>query len=196
MKLPESFPKIESPYYILAVPAWIQRLVIAFIILFQIFCIFLLYYSIVVKPAPKWVLVILIVLIIAFIFLIIQKQTWRRWVTFVANHNGCYFRKHHLRFEKFKYINSDTFIFVPWDNVGEISVGKISDIDGAFMAVIMKIKIPHDVFEDHFTQEKGLPRWAEGLKSKVDEKGYYEYQLANQFQDVEKIRLEILKFKR
>ena len=195
MKLPANFPNVKGPYFILALPVWLQHFFIGIILIFQLFTDFLLYHSIVVKPAPLWVIGILVCLSFGMLFILLQNRAWERWVSFVATHDGCYFRQNYSKFEKFKVQKIDRFIFVPWKDIGDVYIGERSDGDGVYKSVIMKIKVSKEEWERQFSQEEFLPKWVEFFKTKTDENGYREYLLGNQFQNLEKTKTEILKFR-
>ncbi len=130
-----------------------------------------------------------------FLAIMLRKQFWERWVDFVAYKDGCYFRQQYALIKNFKIIHIDHFIFVPWENIGEVYVGEINDGDGRSKSVIVKIKVSEIEWEEKFSNEKYLPKWASFLKSKMDNLGYREFVLGNHMQNVEKTKTEILKYR-
>jgi hypothetical protein len=195
MKLPDSFPNINEPYFILGEPLWVQRLAISLIIFFQALSLVLLRRTFLSNSAPLWVNFILVSIVVVFMAILLKKQIWERWVAFVANSKGCYFRQQYARIENFKIIHNDHFIFVPWEKVGEIYIGEINDGDGYSKSVILKIKVSVEDWESKFTNEEYLPSWATFLKKKADSNGYRDYALGSHAQNVEKTKASILKFK-
>lgn len=187
MKLPESFPKIKKPYFVLGAPLWLQIMIMIILFFLEIVVIYLFYYNLKIKPGPLWVQVIILAVAIGFGFMLVHKQLWRRWIVLIANEEGCYFR----------YFKSgdDHFVFVAWQNVGAISIQDVHDGDGVYKAIVLKIKVSKEVWESQFSNENLFPQWAQFLKSKVDENGFRDYFVANQFQNVENTLSEILKYK-
>ncbi|MEQ1721626.1 MAG: hypothetical protein ABL930_00530 [Pseudobdellovibrio sp.] len=196
MKLPKNFPNIKKAHYTLATPQWLQFFIITIMIIFQLGCLYLLYHSVYVTPAPTWVVFLLICLIAGFFFISTRQQVWYRWVSLVVDEDGCYFRVQHSVLKKLKLSTIDQFIFVGWKNIGNIAIEDVDVGDGRNKSVVILIRVTDEEWENQFTTEAYLPKWAKSIKSKPDHEGFRQFILANQFQNLENVKTEILKFKK
>jgi hypothetical protein len=195
VKLPENFPEISKPYFIFGTPAWIQYFLIGIIILFQLVLLFLAYRSIFVLAEPIWVDILLTALAVGFFTILTRKQIWSRWVSLVVNADGCYFHVQYSTLIKFKITNIDKYNFLAWKNIGEITIENVDDSTGRSKSLVILIKVTQEDWENQFSVEQYLPKWANFFKSKANSEGYQQYILSNEGQNLEKVKIEILKFK-
>lgn len=190
MKLPDNFPKLEEPNFILSEPVWVQYLAVCGFLLFGIGSGFLLYHSLFIEKTPLWAICILIIIFPLFISVPFSNDMWKRWALFAADKKGCYFRCNWKLFGK-----KDFYIFIPWENIGESSIGYVSDNDSTSKSVILKIMVSDDIWGKKLTTESYNPKWADFLKTQKDENGYRKFPLGNHCRNVEKTREAIEKMR-
>jgi hypothetical protein len=114
MKLPENLPELESPFYILDVPALIQWPLLAIMVCSPL-PVFIWIYAKYVSGGLAfyhWFIAVIVLVMLSALF---NRNLWRRWVAFAADRRGVYF----ARDRSFDY----PFTFVPWGEVGESSIG-------------------------------------------------------------------------
>lgn len=121
MKLPKNMPKSEEPSFILAEKIWVQYFVILLLPLLALSVGHIFYILPSDRIFSKFLLTGVFILLFAILF---SPKMWRRWVIFAADKNGVFFRIDWTVFQ-----NKDFYMFVPWENVGESTIGIISIAD-------------------------------------------------------------------
>jgi hypothetical protein len=106
----------------------------------------------------------------------LSPRIWRRWAQFACDQNGVYFRKRNYQ-----------YLFKPWRDVGGFYKGVANNGDGSSKDVIVKVMLSPEEYKDLF----GIDPFR-----KVDDKGYYHFEIGNGFmilddilESVERVRM-------
>jgi hypothetical protein len=168
MKLPTSLPSLEEQNFILDNPAPVQylfRTIIIFLPLIGSVWIFDNYRSGNVEFYHLLIGMILLVWMTA----LFNRNFWRRWVSFAADRKGIYIGN--SRFE---------YIFIPWADVGDSSIGYGRIGKSKLKCVLLEINISGNLWNE--IQRTNFGDLARGANI---------YALSNSLRNVEKTRESI-----
>jgi hypothetical protein len=145
MKLPHNLPALEEPYYALAAPAWMQWTMMAMVLLIPPVGFVWLYdqYRSAGLETYHYLLALILLGVTSALF---GSNFFRKWARFVVDINGIYFGDARYRFS-----------FVPWSDVGEVSVEHLS---GGRKGVLIELKVPDEVWRQIYPLHVmyGIPR--------------------------------------
>lgn len=171
MKLPETLPRLEEPYYVLSPPALAQWLMAAMVVFAPpawFVWLYTLYRSGSIEVPHYLVAVVLLGTMLAGLS---SPNLFRRWVFFAADRKGIYIGN--MRWE---------YIFVPWSEVGESSVGTASS-----KPVLLELKVSDEVWRRIVPPH---PLRVAGIS------GDKKFAVGNQMRNVEKVREDIERIRR
>lgn len=173
MKPPRTLPPLEEPSFRLANPAAVQYAVLGIALL---------------APVAAWVWVFgewqrgtadvwhgLVALIMAGMFAgAAWPENWRSWVVFAADPRGVYLAN--IRRE---------YVFVPWADVGPISVGVAGRGSNRQRTVILMLRMDAPTFE------RLLGKYQKRAVRDGDADGFVPYGIGNAMRNVEETRHRI-----
>ncbi len=137
MNLHEKLPELEEPYYILDTPAPIRWVLVSLMVCAPPIAFGWIYaaYHTDSLAFPHYAIGLIALVWFSALF---NRNNLRRWVSFAADRKGVYIGN--MRYE---------YVFVPWSEVGEISVGYAA----RQKTVVLELKVPdetwHRIFPPH-----------------------------------------------
>ena len=184
MKLPRNFPALEEPKFILANPVWLQ---ISVLLLSATFSLFGVYWAVhaYLSSTAHFYHYFAVVISIFGLSGAAYSRNWRRWVSFAADAHGVYFSNIH-----------GDFTFIPWDDVGESSIGVVGGFENRHKTVILKIKVDKNTFEKILGGR--VPNLLKSFVDNIDHDGYRSIGIGNVLGNVSNLQkdIELLRSKR
>jgi len=137
MKLPKELSELEDPYYVLSAPAWMQWPMMAAVLLAPPVGFLWLYdqYRSQGLEIYQYFIAVILLVVISGLF---GPNFFGKWARFAADKKGIYFGD--VRYK---------FTFVPWSEVGEVSVEHLS---GGRKGVLIELKVSDEVWSRIYPQ--------------------------------------------
>ncbi|MDO9365487.1 MAG: hypothetical protein Q7T58_03960 [Methylotenera sp.] len=145
-RLPE-MPNLGSEAYAPMMPEWFANSLRLFSVLFAIA---LAWFSIHDwAKMPLWAQWLVCILVPAFLFSALHSKGWSQYSSipcFLADHLGMYFKHknalttHLGKNAEIENNQRKNWLFVPWENISNIRISKVSTHDGSFNGAVLDVK--------------------------------------------------------